>query len=356
MSQPKKFSESSDCTRGVTGGLASGSASGPDTGRPVANESVTDGPSVVADWQPGQTSGASGLGDGERTVLEVLIITGLSGAGISTMLQVVEDLGFFRADGLPPAMIPDLYDLFMQADVEHFRGLALGVDFKHGAAVGSLTEALAALRGRGTNPVLVFLEASPSVLLRRYASTRRPHPLETEGLGLEQAMLSERERLASVREMADQVMDTSSYNLHELRHKVQSRWGQFSPRVPAMRVNITSFGFKYGIPPESDLVFDLRFLPNPFFVPELREKTGLDSDVAAYVFEAEFALEFRRRLIDFLLYLLPLYQQEGRYRLTLALGCTGGKHRSVAVAEYLAHALRQAGYTVGVAHRHCALG
>ncbi|MBS5049057.1 MAG: RNase adapter RapZ [Desulfovibrionaceae bacterium] len=286
----------------------------------------------------------------------LLVVTGLSGAGKSTALQVLEDVGFFTADGLPPALLPEFLNLARKPDMEHFRGLALGMDFRRGATIQTLSEALGHLRAAGTHPALLFLEARPEVILRRYATTRRPHPVEREGLGLEQAVAEERRRLTPVREAADLVLDTSAFTLHDLRREIQHRWNQARVQAHAMRVHLVSFGFKYGVPSDADMVFDLRFLPNPYFIEELRPLSGCDAPVADYVFGDGSARLFRDRFLDFLLFLLPYYDSEGRYRLTLGLGCTGGRHRSVAMTELAAHTLRQAGYAVTVEHRHWKLG
>ena len=193
------------------------------------------------------------------------------------------------------------------------------------------------------------------VILRRYATTRRPHPLEREGMGLEEAMREERRRLVKVRDSADIVLDTSRFTLHDLRREIQRRWSETETAGHAMRVNLISFGFKYGVPSEADMVFDLRCLPNPYFVEELRPLTGQNRAVADYVFAGEAARAFRERFLDFLRFALPYYDAEGRYRLTIGLGCTGGRHRSVAMTEAAAKALRQDGYVVGVEHRHSSL-
>lgn len=286
----------------------------------------------------------------------LLVLTGLSGAGKSTALQVLEDVGFFTADGLPPALLPEFLNLARKPGMEHFRGLALGMDLQRGATIQTLSEALGNLRAAGARPALLFLEARPEVILRRYATTRRPHPMEREGLGLEQAVAEERRRLAPVREAADLVLDTSAYTLHDLRREIQHRWNEARVQAHAMRVHLVSFGFKYGTPSDADMVFDLRFLPNPYFVEELRPLSGYDAPVADYVFADGPARLFRDRFLNFLLFLLPYYDSEGRYRLTLGLGCTGGRHRSVAMTELAARTLRQAGYAVTVEHRHWKLG
>lgn len=300
---------------------------------------------------------------GEARAPNLLVVCGLSGAGKSTVLQVLEDLDFFTADGLPPALIPECYSMFNRPGMEHFRGMALGVDFRRGGTAQDLDTALNNMAGRparedgGTSrPALLFLEASPEVILRRYAATRRPHPLEREGMGLEEAMREERRRLAGVRNSADIILNTSRFTLHDLRREIQRRWNTTEAAGHAMRVNLISFGFKYGVPSEADMVFDLRCLPNPHFVEELRPLTGQNEAVADYVFASEEARAFRERFLDFLRFALPYYDMEGRYRLTIGLGCTGGRHRSVAMTEAAAKALRQDGYVVGVEHRHSSLG
>lgn len=287
---------------------------------------------------------------------DCVIVIGLSGAGKSTVLQVLEDMDFFTADGLAPSLLPELHALRCRPDMEHFRGMALGVDFRRGGSMQDLNEALGVLRAQGARPVLFFLEAKPDIIMRRYATTRRPHPLEREGLGLEQAMAEERRRLGPVRDVAGMVLDTSAFTLHDLRREIQRRWSTPHPLVHAMRVNLISFGFKYGVPSETDLVFDLRFLPNPYFVEELRPLSGKDQPIVDYIFADEPACQFRSHFLDFLQFMLPLYDSEGRYRLSIGLGCTGGRHRSVAMTELTARALRQLGYTVTVEHRHWTLG
>ena len=299
---------------------------------------------------------------GEARAPSLLVVCGLSGAGKSTVLQVLEDLDFFTADGLPPSLIPECCRMFSRPGMEHFRGMALGVDFRRGGTAKDLDAALNNMEkripregGASARPALLFLEASPDVILRRYATTRRPHPLEREGMGLEEAMREERRRLVKVRDSADIVLDTSRFTLHDLRREIQRRWSETETAGHAMRVNLISFGFKYGVPSEADMVFDLRCLPNPYFVEELRPLTGQNRAVADYVFAGEAARAFRERFLDFLRFALPYYDAEGRYRLTIGLGCTGGRHRSVAMTEAAAKALRQDGYVVGVEHRHSSL-
>lgn len=252
--------------------------------------------------------------------------------------------------------MPEMVRLLQSSSVEPSHGIALGFDQRRSEFMAELDQALHRLSGMGFRTKILYLEADPAVIMRRYATTRRPHPLEREGVGLEQAVREEMERLAPVREIADKVIDTSSFSIHDLRRIIQRKWNSTLERLHTIKVNLISFGFKYGVPREADLVFDLRFLPNPYFVEELRPQTGKESAIAEYVFSEPSGKEFKKRLIDFLSFLLPLYDAEGRYRITIALGCTGGKHRSVAMTEALMRALKRQDYTVSVEHRHMELG
>ncbi|MDM8215867.1 RNase adapter RapZ [Desulfovibrio piger] len=286
----------------------------------------------------------------------VCIVTGLSGAGKSVALRVFEDLGYFTVDGLPASLTPEMVGMMRRPSMEHFRGIALGMDLRQNDFLRQLNAALLALAEEGVRAQVLFVEAHTSTLLRRYAATRRPHPLERGGFGLEAAIAAERERLRPLREMADFVVDTSRLSIHDLRRIIQKRWTRGPENLHHLRVNLLSFGFKYGVPAEADFVFDMRFLANPYFEESLREKSGKDKAVADYVFAAPAAVEFRNKLTDLVLYMLPLMETEGRYRVTLAVGCTGGRHRSVAMAEYLRRVLRQSGYAVAMEHRHLELG
>ncbi len=286
----------------------------------------------------------------------VIIVTGLSGAGKSTVLNVLEDLRYFTVDGLPATLAPQMVTILNREALSHYQGLVLGMDLRESNFVRNLEKSLERLQGMGVRPAVVFIEANAPVLNRRYATTRRPHPLESEGMGLEQALEQERLRLAPVRETADLVVDTSSYSIHDLRRVIQKKWSTIQGRIRSLRINIVTFGFKYGVPADADLVFDLRFLPNPYFVPDLRPLSGLDEPVAKYVLEAGHGDAFLAKLLDFLHFLLPQYETEGRYRLTIAIGCTGGRHRSVSVAEALLRALKKSDYAVSIEHRHMELG
>lgn len=285
----------------------------------------------------------------------VVVVTGLSGAGKSTALNVFEDLGYFCVDGLPAAMLPKLVALFLGKDSKH-RGLALGMDLRQHDFLEQWNDAVQELSANGVFVRVLFVEAKDAALMRRYATTRRPHPLESASLGLEQALTRERAMLAPLRKDAELVIDTSEYSIHDLRRMVQERFASAEHQGQGMRVHVISFGFKYGVPAEADLVFDLRFLPNPYFVPELKPLSGKDQAVADYVFKDEPGRTFQHKLLEFLLYLLPLYAAEGRYRIALAIGCTGGRHRSVAMAELLLATLRDSGYSVTLEHRHFDLG
>jgi RNase adapter protein RapZ len=288
--------------------------------------------------------------------IPVILLCGLSGAGKSTAMKVFEDLGFFTVDGLPPGMLPDLVGMFLNQEEFHAQGLVLGMDLRHSGFRDKFASAMAEFDRLGVSPRVVFIEARPDVLARRYASTRRPHPLETGDLSLERALAQERELLGPLRDMAELVVDTSGFSIHDLRRHILERWEFVRQRRGGLKVFVMSFGFKYGPPTEADLVFDLRFLPNPYFDPSLRELTGKDPAVAAYALDSDLGREFLDRLLGFLHYLLPLYQAEGRYRLTVALGCTGGRHRSVAVAEAVFDSLRKSDYVVALEHRHIDLG
>ena len=285
----------------------------------------------------------------------VVIVTGLSGSGKSTALKVFEDLGFFCIDGLPSEMSAKLAELILSFDTK-YRGLALGMDLRQFEFVDGWSKALEGFAELGITPQVLFLEAKMAELVRRYATTRRPHPLECRNLGLEQALETEKQLLEPVRLGAGLVLDTTDYSIHDLRRVIQTKWSSLEDVGLGMRVHIITFGFKYGVPSEADLVFDLRFLPNPYFDKSLRSMSGLDKAVSDYVLGSPTGEGFIKRFRDFMLYILPLYADEGRYRITLALGCTGGRHRSVSVAESVLATLKEKGYTVTIEHRHMELG
>ncbi|MDL2306667.1 RNase adapter RapZ [Desulfovibrio sp. OttesenSCG-928-C06] len=285
----------------------------------------------------------------------VVLLAGLSGGGKTSAINVLEDMRFFAIDGLPLGLVPQMLSLLHSEELAHYKGLAIGLDISQQDADRDYVRQLLNLRGTG-DVRLVFIEASHDVIMRRYATTRRPHPLESEGLGLEQAIRTESERLLPLRNNADLVIDTSSMSIHDLRRFIQKRYAGLFEKSRNFRVHLISFGFKYGLPAETDMMYDLRFLPNPFFVEDLRPMSGKDEPIRDYVLESEPGKGFMLKLRNFLEYLLPLFENEGRYRVTIAFGCTGGRHRSVAVTEAAGKALKENGYAVSIEHRHLELG
>lgn len=286
----------------------------------------------------------------------VVIVSGMSGSGKSTALNVFEDMGFFCVDGLPARMAPALMDLFFNSTGQDYSGLAMGMDLRQTDFAGQWRDVLKDMERFAVRPTLIFIDASDQILLRRYATTRRPHPLATGNLGLEAAVSRERSILEPIRNQADVVIDTSHYSVHDLRRAIQDKWKALVARCQGMRVHLISFGFKYGVPAEADTVMDLRFLPNPYFDESLRPLSGQDEPIARYVLGADPGRQYLCKLLDFLDFTLPLYATEGRYRLTMAFGCTGGRHRSVAVTEAVLAHLRDRDYAVTVEHRHFSLG
>lgn len=287
----------------------------------------------------------------------VIIITGLAGAGKSTVLQSFEDLRYFTVDGLPVELGSELVKVLNQDTLLQYRGLVLGMDLRQAHFLDSFHKTIDELAVIGIKPIIIFVEANSETLLRRYATTRRPHPLEREGLSLENALAEERSRLRDLHALADFIVDTSAYTIHDLRRFIQRKWGKKikTEKLRTFKVNLVTFGFKYGLPVDADLMLDFRFLPNPYFVPELKELTGLDGAVAKYVLESPTGMEAYNKVEAFLLSMLPYYEAEGRYRICIALGCTGGKHRSVAIGEALHRALKKADYAVILEHRHMEL-
>jgi RNase adapter protein RapZ len=277
---------------------------------------------------------------------ELAIITGMSGAGRSTVANVLEDLGWFVVDNLPPALLPTLAELGGRARGDVAR-IAAVVDVRSGSFFADLTEALTQLGTSGSDPRIVFLEASDDVLVRRHEAVRRPHPLQADGM-LTDGIVRERELLRDLRADADIVLDTSALNVHQLAAKVIQAFEQVSPGLHA---TVISFGYKYGLPVDADLVVDCRFLPNPHWVPELRPLTGRDEPVRDYVMSQVGADDFLTTYEHLLDVIGAGYQREGKRYVTLAVGCTGGKHRSVAMAEELARRLTAHDVDTAVVHR-----
>jgi len=277
---------------------------------------------------------------------ELVIITGMSGSGKLSSLKAFEDLGYYAVDNLPIELIPQFADLILQSD-EILRA-ALVVDVRESSRLDRFPAVVKGLRTR-MNVLVIFLEASDDILVRRFSETRRPHPIgRDESIPL--AIAAERHLLDPVRNVADVILDTSKFNVHELRAHVNAQYHR-GEKEKSMLLSSTSFGFKNGVPTDADLVFDVRFLPNPHFVPEFRKLTGRDPKVAAYVMSFPQAKEFLKKTEELLAFLLPHYIKEGKSYLTIAFGCTGGQHRSVFIAEEMQRRLEKRGYRIKVAHR-----
>jgi RNase adapter protein RapZ len=279
---------------------------------------------------------------------QLIIITGLSGAGMSSAMNVFEDLGYFCVDNLPSQLIPSFVHLFERKESGVMRA-ALGLNIREGGFLESFPQVYAQLHGRDDiETTILFMEASDAALQRRYSETRRPHPL---GAGrIIEAIGAERKTLEPIRALADIVIDTSDHTVHTLRAWLRNR---FAPENAADKTEITviSFGFKYGVPLDADLVFDVRFLPNPHFVPELKDLSGNDQPVVEYLKKSEEARDTVRRFCELLDFLMPLYQREGKSYVTVAIGCTGGRHRSVAVANEIGKHLNRNEQHARVTHR-----
>lgn len=281
---------------------------------------------------------------------DIVIITGLSGSGMSSATNAFEDLGYFCVDNLPITMLPTFARLVTgAADEKGIERAALVIDIREGTFLADFGEQLAALRAAGLSVYVLFLEASDDVLQHRFSETRRPHPADN-GQGLLQAIRAERTAMARVRSEADQIIDSSEHTVHTLRSQLLER---FSPdrKGGPMRVQVLSFGHKFGNPGDLELLFDVRHLPNPHFVPELKPLSGHDKRVVKYLRSQPEVEETLNRFSDLLDYLLPLYKREGKSYVTVGIGCTGGRHRSVMVANALARRLRTAGFDSRVVHR-----
>ena len=277
-----------------------------------------------------------------------VVITGLSGAGKSYAIKCFEDMGYFCVDNLPTTLIPTFADLTARS-TQAVRRVALGVDVREGEYLSHLLDALGELRARGHRVEVLFLEATDEALVRRYSETRRRHPLAHDGSVLD-AIRAERKALSHMREVADRVLDTSALTVHRLKDRLVELYGAPTAR-PGLATALVSFGFKHGTPYDADLVFDVRFLPNPHFVEALRPLDGRDARVSGFVLEPAEAQELLRHLANFLKFLLPLYEREGKAYLTIAVGCTGGRHRSVVLVEELKRVLEGLGYVPTVVHR-----
>ncbi len=279
---------------------------------------------------------------------EIVIVTGMSGAGRSTAANALEDLGWYVVDNLPPGLLPTLADLGGRAQGNVPR-IAAVVDVRSGSFFTDLTASIAALADRGTQPRVIYLEAGDDTLVRRYEANRRPHPLQADGRVVD-GIARERDMLRDLRADADLVIDTSNLNVHELSAKLRQAF-QSGSSVERLQATFISFGYKYGLPVDADLVVDCRFLPNPHWVPELRPLTGQDDQVREYVLGQPRAQEFLDGYAAVLGVVAEGYRREGKRYATIAVGCTGGKHRSVAIAEELARRLELGGADAAVLHR-----
>jgi UPF0042 nucleotide-binding protein len=280
---------------------------------------------------------------------DIVIITGLSGSGMSSATNAFQDLGYFCVDNLPITMLPTFGRLVTDDDEKGIRRAALVIDIREGGFLADFEKQLDALRALRLNVIVLFFEASDDVLQYRFSETRRPHPAE-KGQGLLAAIRDEREAMSRIRAHADQIIDTSDHTVHTLRKFLLERFSLDREGAP-MRVQVMSFGHKYGNPGDLELLFDVRHLPNPHFVPELKRLSGHDPRVVKFLRSDDEVKETLKRFTDLLSYLLPLYKREGKSYVTVGIGCTGGRHRSVMIANALARALRKAGFDAHASHR-----
>lgn len=277
---------------------------------------------------------------------ELVVVTGLSGSGKGTVLKCFEDLGFYSVDNLPTGLIPKLAELTQSSP--SIRSAALGVDIREGAGLAEFPAIYKQLRKK-LRTMLVFLEADDATLIRRFSETRRPHPLGRQR-SVSDSLAKERQALMPIRELADHILDTSRFNVHELREVIREKF-EGSREEQKLIISVNSFGFRNGVPADSDLVFDVRFLPNPNYIPEFKPLTGRHPRVARYIRSFPQTQEFITRISDLLTYLIPHYIREGKSYLTISFGCTGGQHRSVMMAGEIRKKLSNAGYKVKEHHR-----
>lgn len=282
--------------------------------------------------------------------MQLVIVTGMSGAGKSRVIDTLEDIGFFCVDNMTPKLIPTFVQL-LEDSAEVREKVAIVADIRLGGSFSHLFKAIEELKTMNCEYKILFIDADNDVILRRYQETRRKHPLLKfdESQNLQDIIIKEREMLSKARDLADYIIDTSLISPAQLKERVAKL---FVEDVSAtMKVNVLSFGFKYGAPKDSDLVFDVRCLPNPFYVPELKYQTGLDAPVRDYVMSFKEAQDLEPKLLDLINYLVPLYRTEGKSQLTISIGCTGGKHRSVVFAEIVYNSIKDMGFNVSVLHR-----
>ena len=288
---------------------------------------------------------------GQPNVPDIVIITGLSGSGMSSAVNAFEDLGYFCVDNMPLTLLPTFARLVKASDAERGRidRAALVISFREGHFLTDFARQLQVLRRRGLGVRIMFFEASNDILARRFSETRRPHPAE-RGKGLPDAIRTERKAMQPVRELADEVVDTSDHTVHSLRKLLLNRFSA-TGQSDLMRVEVLSFGHRFGAPRDMELLFDVRHLPNPFFIAELRSLTGADRRVVKYLKDQPEVEETLSRFADLLYYLLPQYQREGKSYVTVGIGCTGGRHRSVMIANEITKRLRTANFDARATHR-----
>jgi UPF0042 nucleotide-binding protein len=281
--------------------------------------------------------------------IRIVIVTGLSGSGKTTCLKVLEDLGFYCVDNLPPVLFPTFVQLCEGFTWEKISRVALGMDIREREFLKAYPNVFDQLKAGGYHPEILFLESSDEVLVRRFSETRRQHPLAAEGSLLDGIKI-EREQLASLKDSATLIIDTSRYTVHSLKDEICSAF-QLPSGKSRMGITLVSFGYRYGIPYEADLVMDVRFLPNPYFVEDLRSLTGNDEAVKRFVLEKKETVAFLEKFRNLLTFLVPLYEKEGKSNLTIAFGCTGGRHRSVTIVSSLKDFFDESTYKVRIFHR-----
>jgi len=283
----------------------------------------------------------------KHTGIDLIIVTGMSGAGRTETMRALEDIGFYCVDNLPPRFILNLVEL-LELEPRNIRQVAAACDVRSKDYFPELLEVISELKRRKINYKIIFLEAEDEVLVKRFKRERRRHPL-AEGGKIVDGVQKERKILENLREIADYIIDTSNFELYQLKEKIKNIVA--GSEGVNLLITVESFGFKFGLPLDSDIVFDVRFLPNPYYIEELKDKTGLQKEVSEYVLKNKDAQEFLTRVFDLLDFLIPRYEKEGKTHLAISIGCTGGKHRSVAIAEEIASYLRRKNIKVTVSHR-----
>jgi UPF0042 nucleotide-binding protein len=280
--------------------------------------------------------------------LTIIIITGLSGSGKSTAMAAFEDSGFYCVDNMPVALLPKFLELPIESETE-IAGIAFVMDLRERGFLAKYEAVFASLKRKGYHFEILFLEAEEDVLVQRYSATRRQHPL-SQGKGLLGGIEAEKQQLKDLRAAADKIIDTSDFNVHELKANILE-FARRSRKLAPMRIQVVSFGFKYGVPRDADLIIDVRFLINPYFVPELKPLDGEDRKIKDFVLDHAETQVFLKKYLDFLDYLIPMYEKEGKAYLTVAVGCTGGRHRSVTIARTIFDHIRQTTEQVEIIHR-----